>query len=280
MSTRAPAVLAVSALALLAAATPASATDMTPLVTCVDQVDGGYVAHFGYRNDTGTTVTRSVAKSEGKNAWLNLVYDGPANDWTKVVDSTIDRGQPTTFQPGRHDDVFTVSFSGPQVTWALVGRWATATAQSVACERPTVTEPTPEPTPPSTDTAAPPVVAAAVPAPAATPVAVPAAAPAGTPAKRVCTSRRTLTIRLRERKGQKIRSARVLFRNKTIATSRRTRDGRVVAKIDFRKLPSGRFSVKIRAKLTNGKTKTYTRRYYTCKPKWGPKNKLGSKSAL
>lgn len=278
MTTRAPAVLAASAVALLAAAPTASATNMTPIVTCVDTTTEGYVAHFGYRNDETTTITRTVAKSEGKNAWLNLVYDGPANDWTTVVDATIDRGQPTTFLPGTHDDVFTVAFTGPAVTWALVGRWATATANSPACPAPEDPEPeeptpTPEPTPPGPDVVVP---AAGTPAPAPAAVVTPAAAPA----PKVCTSRRQLTIRLRERKGQKIRSARVVFRNKTIASSRRTKDGRVVAKIDFRKLPSGRFSVKIRVRLTNGKTRSYTRRYYTCKPKWGPANKLESKSSL
>lgn len=127
---------------------------------------------------------------------------------------------------------------------------------------------------------APPVIAtgpAAAPAPAAPAPVVTAAAPA---APKVCTSRRTLTIRLRERKNRKIRSARVEFNGKTIATSRRTRDGRLVAKIDMRTLPAGRFSVKIRAKLRNGRTVTYTRRYFTCKPKLDPSNKLESAGAL
>lgn len=109
------------------------------------------------------------------------------------------------------------------------------------------------------------------------PPAVTAAAP---PAPRACESRRTLTIRLRERKGERIRSARVVFNGKTIATSRRTTDGRVIAKIDFRKLPSGRFSVQIRAKFTNGKTRTYTRKYFTCEPKRPPSNNLESASAI
>ncbi|MFA9272746.1 MAG: hypothetical protein ACEQSX_18755 [Baekduiaceae bacterium] len=109
------------------------------------------------------------------------------------------------------------------------------------------------------------------------PPAVTAAAP---PAPRACESRRTLTIRLRERKGERISSARVVFNGKTIATSRRTSDGRVIAKIDFRKLPSGRFSVQIRAKFTNGKTRTYTRKYFTCEPKRPPSNNLESASAI
>lgn len=272
-------VLAASATAVLLAAPIASATNMTPLVTCVETTSSGSVAHFGYQNNESSTVTRTVAKSEGRNSWLNLVYDGPANDWSKVVDATINRGQPTTFLPGRHDKVFSVPLTGAQVSWALVGKWATATPNSPACSTDPDPDPDPQPQPQPGPDAAPapaPVGAQSAPAPAPAVTGPPAAAAA----PRVCTSRRQLTIRIRERKGQKIRSARVVFRNKTISTSRRTRDGRVVAKIDFRKLPSGRFSVQIRARLTNGTTRTYTRRYFTCKPKLAPANKLGSKTAL
>lgn len=117
------------------------------------------------------------------------------------------------------------------------------------------------------------------PAPVAeTPVPVAAAAPTATP--RQCTSRRTLTMRIRERKDERISSARITFRGRTIATTRRTSDGRLVARIDFRTLPAGRFSVQIRATLTNGQRRTYTRRYFTCEPKRPPSNNLESPRSL
>ncbi len=272
MLKRVPVILAGLAAMALIAAPSASATNMTPLVTCVDKTADGYLAHFGYRNDETFTVTRTVARSEGKNSWLNFLYNGKANDWTNVDDKTLDRGQPTVFAPGVHDDVFTVPFTSGVLTWALVGRWATASADSPACPpKPTPNpepqpQPQPQPTPPADTT---------------TPAAGTSTTTTGTSTtKKTCTSRRTLTIRLRERKGQRIRSAKVTFNGKVIAVSRRTTDGRVIAKIDFRKLPSGRFSVKITAKLTSGKTKTYTRKYYTCKPKLGPANNLGSKTSI
>lgn len=276
MNKRASAILAASVVSLLTAAPTASATNMTPLVTCVEKTDTGYLAHFGYRNDEKTTVTRGIAVETGpyswpRYRWLNMVFNGAwAN--TKAEVALIDRGQPETFLPGTHDDVFTAPFTSGTLTWALVGRFAVASAESPAC-------PTPDPEPgpdPVVPTVTPPAETPPAPVVPAADTTVP---PASTPAK-VCTSRRVLTIRLRERKGQKIRSARVVFNKKTIAVSRRTTDGRVIAKIDFRKLPSGRFSVQIRAKLTTGKTRTYTRKYYTCKPKLGPANKLGSKTAL
>lgn len=107
-----------------------------------------------------------------------------------------------------------------------------------------------------------------------------AAPPVVAAAPRVCTSRRTLTIRIRERTRERIRSARITFRGRTIATTRRTSDGRLVARIDLRTLPAGRFSVQIRATLTNGQRRTYTRRYFTCEPKRPPSNNLESPRAL
>ncbi|MBJ7332148.1 MAG: hypothetical protein JHC95_19790 [Solirubrobacteraceae bacterium] len=273
-----PSLLAVATIGGLAFVPAASATTMYPLVNCVETTStGAKIVHFGYDNQEGSVVTRSVAKSEGKNSWLNLIYDGPSGSWAPPVhpwgsvdDSKIDRGQPTTFQMGVHNDVFTVPMTGPQLTWALVGNWATADAESPACPAPETPEkPTDPPTTPPVDT---PTPAASTPTPVTTPVT--------TSGKKTCTSRRTLTIRIRERKGQKIKSAKLVFNGKTLSNSRRTTDGRVVAKLDFRKLPSGRFTVQIKAKLTNGKTKTYSRKYYTCKPKWGPANNLASKKSL
>ena len=138
MLKRAPSILAATAVAGLALAPSASATDMTPLVTCVETTStGAKIAHFGYRNNSPSPVTRTVATALPENpkiAWLNMIYDGPANNWATVDNATIDRGQPTQFLPGQHDDVFTVPMSGPVLTWALVGRWATASASSPASQ--------------------------------------------------------------------------------------------------------------------------------------------------
>lgn len=128
----------------------------------------------------------------------------------------------------------------------------------------TVTAPDPAPTPAVTSETPTPVAAAAPP----------------TVTPRQCTSRRRLTIRIRERRGERIRTARVVFNGKTIATSRRTSDGRLVATIDFRTLPAKRFSVQIRATLVNGARRTYTRRYFTCEPKRPPSNNLESPKSL
>lgn len=355
--------------AVLAAAPAAHAT-LTPILDCVEVNDQGYLAHFGYENETNATIVKPVGgKAFGANG--NLFTSAP-----------IDRGQPTSLLPGVHPDVFQVQFqpNESKVTWVLAGRGATANADvakrcvrlvitkqppavttdttaeigwyaevdgqpetrdwalwrdrectldgvPVNCDAPAdktytnlavgdhvwavtakaplpacaaltprpagcldndrtvtgevrwtiVASDTPPVTPPDTG---PTIVAPASPA-AAVPVASPTgAAIAGTAPKKTCTSRRVLTIRLRERKGQKIKSATVSFQGKRISSSRRTKDGRVTTKIDFRKLPSGRFSVQIKVKLTSGKTKSYTRKYYTCKPKLKPSNKLSSKTAL
>ncbi len=207
--------------------------------------------------------------------WQNKVckLDGVAVPCTDTPSATF-----TGLTPGEH--VFTVEAETPSLFEEEVARSATVNPNT-ECEggfsegdrlscvkvsgevRWTVQTPTVPPAP---------VVVTETPAPV-----VVAAAPA---APRVCTSRRTLTIRLRERKGERISSARVVFNGKTIATSRRTSDGRVVAKIDFRKLPSGRFSVQIRAKFEDGTTRTYTRKYFTCEPKRPPSNNLESASAI
>ncbi|MBJ7332149.1 MAG: hypothetical protein JHC95_19795 [Solirubrobacteraceae bacterium] len=112
-----------------------------------------------------------------------------------------------------------------------------------------------------------------------TPAPVVAAAPAAT--AKVCTSRRgELTIRLRERKGKAIKSASVFFNGKKIAIAERNKAGRLTATIDFDGLPAGRFSLKIKAKLANGKTATFTRRYFTCEPKRPPSNNLSGANSL
>ncbi len=135
------------------------------------------------------------------------------------------------------------------VTWTVV-----APQQTTATVPPATTETTPAAT-------APPVAAAATP-----------------PA---CLSRRgALTIRLRERPGNRIRRATVSFRGKEIAVAKRNRAGRLTATISFDGLPAGRFSLRIRATLADGTKVTFVRRYFTCAPKRPPSNNLDAPGAL
>ena len=47
-----------------------------------------------------------------------------------------DRGQPTSFEPGTSEDLFTVAYEGATFTWHLDGRLATASSSSPRCEGP------------------------------------------------------------------------------------------------------------------------------------------------
>lgn len=93
---------------------------------------------------------------------------------------------------------------------------------------------------------------------------VAAAGPSVTLTKTSCVSRRAFSIRLRERKGQKIASAVVRVNGKKVATRR---GKRLTAPVNLKGLPSGKFTVEITAKLKNGKTKKGKRTYNTCAKK-------------
>lgn len=100
-------VAAAVALALLfpglSEASPTS--KLTPLVTCVDvNTDGTITAHFGYTNIWTNQINVPVGNRPGQ---VNYFSPDPE-----------DRGQPTKFQPGTFNDVFTVTFSGT-LTWFL-----------------------------------------------------------------------------------------------------------------------------------------------------------------
>lgn len=114
---------------------------LTPLLECVSkQGNGTFIAYFGYNNRNAVVITLPLG---GKN---------------KFTPDPLDRGQPTTFQPGRIVNAFTVTWNGSDLTWALKGpdgekRTTTANAHSRACA------PTPTPIPPTntpTNTPAPP----------------------------------------------------------------------------------------------------------------------------
>lgn len=85
---------------------------------------------------------------------------------------------------------------------------------------------------------------------------------------KTCASRRTFTIRLRERKGRKIASATVRVNGKKVATRRGSRGPRrLTAPVNLKGLPKGTFTVTITAKLKNGRTVKGKRTYRTCASK-------------
>ena len=76
---------------------------LIPLLECVDNNgDGTFTAHFGYLNQSATTITLPI---------------GPKN---MFVPGQTDFGQPTVFLPGEHLNVFSVVFSGTgDLKWML-----------------------------------------------------------------------------------------------------------------------------------------------------------------
>jgi hypothetical protein len=84
-----------------------------PILECVaDHGDGTYAAYFGYKNDNDYAV------------------DIPIGGHNKFTPAPQDRGQPTTFQPGRTpyypNAAFSIDFDGSPLVWTLYGRTATA----------------------------------------------------------------------------------------------------------------------------------------------------------
>jgi hypothetical protein len=74
---------------------------LIPLLECVDDNgDGTYTAHFGYLNNSGSTINLAV---------------GPKN---MFVPGQEDFGQPTVFLPGEHLNVFSVVFTD-DIKWML-----------------------------------------------------------------------------------------------------------------------------------------------------------------
>jgi cysteine-rich repeat protein len=108
-----------------ATATGTPARPVHPILECViDNGNGTYTAHFGYLNENAAAVSIPL---------------GAAN---KFSPGAQDRGQPTTFQPGRTpywpQAAFNVVFDGSNLTWTLTGpdggtRTATASSGSTPC---------------------------------------------------------------------------------------------------------------------------------------------------
>ncbi|MDA0184668.1 DUF11 domain-containing protein [Solirubrobacter phytolaccae] len=105
------------------------------------------------------------------------------------------------------------------------------------------------------------------------------AAPPPVTVETTCRSQRTFAIRLRERRGRVVRSARVLVNGRRVATFRRA-DGRWTAKVDLRGLPAGTYAVELEARLRDGRRLRWTRSYRTCTTKLPPSNRLSDRDAL
>ncbi len=78
--------------------------------------------------------------------------------------------------------------------------------------------------------------------------------------QRSCVSRRSFRIRLRNR-GQKVVKATVFVNGKRVKV---LRGKRLTSRVNLKGLPKGRFTVRIKLKLANGKTISGVRRYRTC----------------
>lgn len=99
-------------------------------VTCVEPAgDGTLRARFGYESDNAEERTIPIGDDNA------ISPDGPG------------RGQPTTFEPGRVPEAFTVTAvgSGTSVTWTV--RFAGATSSATASESSPRCSTTPEPSP-------------------------------------------------------------------------------------------------------------------------------------
>jgi len=91
---------------------------LLPIVTCVEELADGWIGHFGFINPNDS---------------MEIAPVGALNQFDPVLE---DRGQPTSFEPGAHEDLFTVAYEGEALTWHLDGNEAAATVESPRCEAP------------------------------------------------------------------------------------------------------------------------------------------------
>jgi len=95
-----------------------------PVMECVESnIDGTWTAHFGYLNENSNVLSIGI---------------GDHNKFVGTPDE--DMGQPTTFQPGRHEFEFSVTFNdGDNFVWTLGGPRGhgsvNANSSSTACPR-------------------------------------------------------------------------------------------------------------------------------------------------
>lgn len=104
------------------------------------------------------------------------------------------------------------------------------------------------------------------------PLPSPAAVIEFPPAKksRSCGSRRSFKIRIRKTTGVTYTSATVFVNRKQVKV---VKGSRLIAPVDLRGLPKGKFTAKIVVTTDDGRTLTGTRKYKTCAKKRGPKGK-------
>jgi hypothetical protein len=86
-----------------------------PLLTCVWTSNSGLTAVFGFNNSSTSTVIAPIGS-------LNGFSPSPA-----------DRGQVTTFPPGKVSSAFSVPWNSGSITWNLLGRTRTATSAATPC---------------------------------------------------------------------------------------------------------------------------------------------------
>jgi hypothetical protein len=125
---------------------------LIPVLNCVENNGNGtYTAQFGYFNTTNGYITVPIGQSKTQSNTFNPPPE--------------DRGQPTEFEPGEHNNVFQVTFGRSQtITWVLQApgdcvHQVEASDCSPGCAPTTTTAPPPPTTtvpPPPTTTAAPP----------------------------------------------------------------------------------------------------------------------------
>ena len=91
---------------------------LQPTVFCVEEVASDWIGHFGVINPNDETVNVPVGP-------LNRFEPAPEN-----------REQPTSFEPGTVEDLFTVAYEDSALTWQLDGNVAIASSESPRCEGP------------------------------------------------------------------------------------------------------------------------------------------------
>lgn len=141
------------------------------------------------------------------------------------------------------------------------------------CSKPCTKPPTEPPvTPPPATPTTPPSSPSTVP-PSAPPASTPpptSVPPSNTqPPCKVCSSRRTFTIRLARPSGKNVKSAVVYFNNKKVPLHKRASDGRWVAVISFygnKYFPNQREVIGISVKYKDGSQTGGIRRYRPCNP--------------
>ena len=214
-------------------------------------VDNIYVREFtanGAPRDGESLVAGGLSQGSGISHDVGLrAGQAPIVAWGGVFARRVTSGTPTT-PTGTTPTETTTAATTPTT--------ATTTATTQATQPPTQTAP-----PPATATAQ--TAPSRAPAPPAAPL--PAFASAVTlPSAKQCTSRRSFRIRIRRLPG-----GTVITRAEVRVNGRRVqvvRGGRLIAPVNLRNLPRGRFTVEISVTTADGRKISGKRRYRTCAP--------------